>query len=261
MRYRGAMDQADGLRRLLHAAPPEVLAVLPCGSAAMAWVSLQLGARAAAGSRVLAFEERSSAGNLPDCLGIDPRFDLALAVSGELGVEACLCEARPGLDVALTGRLVEGLARERIFRQRCIERLRAMRHDWDEWVILARGPGSGGFSGMTLAAPRLLVALTADPAAVTAAWSSLKQIAACGGERHVSVCMVGTASSRGDETLERLCTASLRRLEMPLSVVTSLGEAMNIGLQPLGRGQDVFMERLLRLAPQAGTTGARVSDA
>lgn len=258
MSYPGKLDQADGLRRLLHAAPPEVLAVLPCGSAAMAWVTLQLGARASAGSQLLALEERGCAGNLPDCLGINPRFDLALAVGGELGTAACLCEAQPGLDVALTSRLVERLSRERIFRQRCIERLRSMRHDWDEWVVVARGLVSGDFSDMTLAAPRLLVALTADPAAVTAAWSSLKQIAARGGERHVSVCMVGTASSRGDDTLSRLCVASLQRLDLPLSVVSSLGEAMSIGVEPLGRGQDVFIERLLRLVPQASLTGARI---
>lgn len=258
MRQNEFQDQAHGLRRLLHAAPPEVLAVLPCGPGGMRWVTAQLRARAATGSRLLALEERHSAGNLADCLGISPRFDLAMAMRGELPLDACLNEAMPGLDVALAADLAEALGRDRIFNQRCIEQMRAMRSNWEEWLILARGGTIEGFSQLSLAAPRFTVVLSSDPMSLTAAYACLKRIAACGGERHVSVCMVGEQDDYGREMLARLCQVVLQRLDMPLAIVSSLGEALAFGAREHGVGADAFIERLVQTAGGICSPGMRI---
>ena len=258
MRPNDFQDQADGLRRLLHAAPPEVLAVLPCGAGSMNWVTDQLRARAAAGSRLLALEERQSSGNLADCLGISPRFDLATAVQGELPLDSCLCEAMPGLDVALAVGLANTLGSDRIFNQRCVAQLRAMRSLWDEWLILARGGTIEGFSQLSLAAPRFLVVLSSDPMSLTAAYACLKRIAVCGGERHVSVCLVGKQNEQGHEMLQRLCDVVLQRLDMPLVVVDSLGAALAFGARENGVSADAFIERLVQTAGGVRGSGVRV---
>ncbi len=239
-------DQAHGLRRLLHAAPPEVLAVLPCGQGSMNWVAGQLRCRAASGARILAMEERRAYGNLADCLGISPRFDLASAMRGELPLDACFHESVAGLDVTLVAALADALGKDRVFNQRCEMQLRALRSGWDEWVVLARGGTIEGFSQLSLAAPRFLVALSSDPMSLTSAYACLKQIAAAGGERLVSICMTDADSPHAQQTLQRLCDVVLQRLDMPLQPVSNVGEALSSGSVLRGGGADAYIERLVR---------------
>jgi hypothetical protein len=248
-------DQAQGLRQLLHAAPPEVLAVLPCGQGSMNWVAGQLRARAASGARILAMEERSAYGNLADCLGISPRFDLAAAMRGELPLDACIHESVAGLDVTLVAALADALGKDRIFNQRCEAQLRVLRTGWDEWVVLARGGSIEGFSQLSLASPRFLVALSSDPMSLTAAYACLKQIAAAGGERLVSICMTDAEAPHARQTLQRLCDVVLQRLDMPLQPVSSVGEALACGRHEPGSGADAYIDRLVRAAAGGARQG------
>ncbi len=255
MTNRNFQDQATGLRRLLHAAPPEVLAVLPCGQGSMNWVTGQLRARAASGARILAMEERRAYGNLADCLGLSPRFDLASAMRGELPLDACIHESVAGLDVTLVAALADALGKDRIFNQRCEAQFRVLRSGWDEWLVLARGGSIEGFSQLSLASPRFLVALSSDPMSLTAAYACLKQIAAAGGERLVSICMTDPEAPHAGQTLQRLCDVVLQRLDMPLQPVSSVGEALAAGRHEAGGGADAFIDRLVRAASGGARQG------
>lgn len=239
-------DQADGLRRLLHSSPPEVLAVLPCGAGSRKWLAGQLGARALAGARILAFEEQLAAGNLADCLGSSLRFDLRMAVDGLMTAESCVIEAMPGLQIAQVAALVEALGHERIFNQRCISQLRALRADRDEWVIVCQPAELRNLSPLALAAPRLLLVLDSQPMSVTTAYASLKRLVAQGGERQVSICFAQTGGARDTRLMDSFCEIALQRLDLPLTMVSSLGEAFQPGSLEAGVSVDAFIDRLVQ---------------
>lgn len=239
-------DQAAGLRRLLHAAPPEVLAVLTCCPGSNAWLAAQLRARALAGARLLALEECLAAGNLADCLGVSPRFDLRMVVEGSIPLAAALVEAVPGLDLAQVGALAAELGQDRVFNQRCLAQLRALRADWDEWMIVAPSAELRSLSQLTCSAPRLLLVMDARPMSVTTAYASLKRLAACGGERHVAVCMTQALDERSAQVLDNFCATVLHRLDLPLSQVSCLGEALALGAREGGVSADAFIERLVQ---------------
>ncbi|MDO6388036.1 hypothetical protein [Uliginosibacterium sp. 31-12] len=240
------VDQADGLRRLLHAAPPEVLAVLPCGGGASRWLAAQLRVRAESGLRLLVLEERLAAGNMGDCLGRNPRFDLRMAVEGLMPASSCLVEAQPGLEIAQVAALVEQLGSERIFNQRAIEQLRGLRAGHDEWVIVAQPAELRSLSALAFAAPRLLLLLDAQPMSITTAYASLKRLCQAGGERHVSVCFTQPPGPREQGLLMSFCETALNRLELPLQPVSSLGEALRERARETGESADAFIERLVQ---------------
>lgn len=239
-------DQAEGLRRLLHASPPEVLAVLPCGAGTSPWLAAQLRARVGAGARILALEERLAAGNLADCLGVSPRFDLRMAVEGLMAPAACLVEAQPGLELLQVAAMVEQLGHERVFNQRCIAQLRELRSAHDEWVIVAQPAELRSLSQLTLAAPRMLLVLEAQQMAVTTAYASLKRLVEQGGERHVSVCLAQPGGAREARLLASFCEIALQRLDLPLTPVGSLGEALQLGARQAGVSADAFIDRLVQ---------------
>ncbi|MDP5240584.1 hypothetical protein Q9Q94_13650 [Uliginosibacterium sp. 31-16] len=240
------MDQADGLRRLFRTAPPEVMAVLPCGAVTTRWVALQAQARARAGRQVLALDERQACGNLADCLGVSPRFDLLQAVTGQIGEAQCVQDVMPGLQLAQVGQLVRELGAERVTNQRTVNLLQSLQAGCDEWLLLAQPGEMEGLSPLVLAAPRLTLVVDAHPQSVTAAWASLARLVREAPEMSFVLCHAGEHDARARATLDRFCQLAAQRLGRRVEQAGSLGEAL---LLRHGMGElttRYFLQRILQ---------------
>jgi flagellar biosynthesis protein FlhG len=243
---RSGMDQADGLRRLFRAAPPEMLAVLPCGAVTTPWVAGQLQARARAGQQILVLDEWQASGNLADCLGVSPRFDLLQAVEGQVSEAQCVMEVMPGLRLAQVGRLAQALGTERIITQRTLAHLQGLQAGCDEWLLLAQSGDMQGLSPFVLAAPRLVLVVDAHPMSVTAAWTSLKRVVRASPLKAFAICHAGEHDARSSEVLSNFCSLAASRLSVQVDQVGSLGEALALGGEGKGAAAG-FMQRLLHL--------------
>ena len=242
----GQTDQAEGLRRLLCAAPPEVVAVIPCGGVTTRWVAGQVQARARAGRRILAIEESMACGNQADCLGASVRFDLLQAASGEVPLERCLAEPGEGLRVAQAGRFAQSLGSERIASQRALALLERLQPGSDEWMFVTEPAGVHRVSPFALAAPRLLLVVEDHPMALTAAWSSLRTLVRHGLRARVALSQAGPFGPRGQSVLLGFCELARTQLGIGVGLVGSLGELLLP--DPPAESAEAFLRRLARAA-------------
>lgn len=240
------MDQAAGLRRLFQSAPPEVLAILPCGAVTTRWVARQLFARARAGIRVLALDELDTCGNLADCLGTSARFDLFQAVEGHVSEQQCLQEVIPGLRLAQIGCLARSLGGNRLVTQRTLALLQSLQVDCDEWLLLAHPAEVDGLSPFVQAAPRLLLVVDAQPKALTTAWATLGRLAKVVPEAKISLCHAGAHDSQSRSGEQNFCLLAQARLGIQIETVGSVGEALTLGSQESGVFADAFLRRLIQ---------------
>lgn len=246
MMDRRAMDQAEGLRRLFRAAPPEMLAVLPCGTVTTPWVASQLRVRALAGRQVLALDEWQACGNLADCLGASPRFDLLQAVEGQVGEAQCVLEVMPGLRLAQVGRLARALGSERVITQRTLTQLQGLQAGCDEWLLLAQAGEMQTLSPLLLAAPRLALVVDAQPKSVTTAWASLRRVAREVPQMAFSICHAGEYDAQTEAVLSSFCKLAASRLGVQVEQIGSLGEALAMG-SDARTALATFMQRLLQV--------------
>jgi flagellar biosynthesis protein FlhG len=242
-------DQAAGLRRLFHSAPPEVFTVVPCGAAAMQWVARQLALRVQAGRRVLALDECMACGNLADALGVSPRFDLLQAAEGHVPAERCLVEAMPGLQLAPVGRLARALGADRITDQRVAAQFQQLQAGFDEWMVLARPSDLHGLSPLVLAAPRLLLVVDAHPISIMEAYTTLKRIATGADILSIGLAMANRADPEAQALAANLLCVVKRQLGLEVEAVASVGESLVLGYDS-GRApaNGAFVDRLLKRA-------------
>lgn len=261
-------DQAAGLRALLNQAPPEVLAIVPCGASAMHWIARQAQQRAALGQRVLAFDEWQICGNFSDCLGVSPRFDLQQAVAGSVAIEHCVAEARGGsaaynpvrvLSVARLAREIDG---DRILQQRTLECLLRLQAGSDEWMLMARPCDLTGLSSFARAAPRLLLVVEPLERTVTEAYAALKRLARGADTLAVGICVAGTDDATSRLLVTRFRQVAAAHLGIQVQPVSSIGEAIGLtGVAPMDSGGVAgFAERLLKRARNAGAAAAVAAD-
>jgi hypothetical protein len=261
-------DQAAGLRAMLNHSPPEVLAIVPCGAAAMRWVARQARQRADLGRRVLAFDEWQISGNFSDCLGVSPRFDLQQAVEGQISVEQCVADTVPdragqsSLGVLSVARLAREIDGNRILQQRVLSCLLGLQAASDEWLLLARPCDLNGLSSFARAAPRLLLVVEPVERAITEAYAALKRLARGADTLAVGISVVGPDEAQTRSLATRFQRVAASQLGIHVQPVSSVGEAIGlIGADSLeiaeqdGRG---FAERLLQ---QAKTSMAAPSAA
>lgn len=252
------VDQASGLRRLFRQAPPEVLSVVPCGAGAIPWVARQVLGRGRTGRRVLTLDEWAACGNIADCLGVSPRFDLLQAVEGHVSFERCLLQVTPELYLAPVSRLVQVLGQDRITMQRTAERLRALQPMTDEWIVLAKPCELRGLSPLALAAPRVLLVLDPHPKAVTEAYATLKRLAPEADALSIGLALAGPVTPEARALLQNLLSVARRQLGVVLQLTGSFGEAFGMSSLASAREQsEVFIERLLRLSQAAAARARR----
>lgn len=240
------MDQATGLRRIFRMAPPRVLAVVPCGAVTTPWVADQLQMRARTGGHILALDEWECCGNLGDCLGVSPRFDLAQAAAGQVRVEQCLCEAMPGLRLASAACLARALGTERIASQRCLDLLRTLQAGSDEWLLMIQAGNVEGLSPLALAVPRVLMVVDSHPQAVAVAWAALARLVRAAPEMVCSICQVAENAPAGDLAVVNFCHLAETRLGVKVQIVADLGEAFELGGKVGGVFADAYIQRLVQ---------------
>jgi MinD-like ATPase involved in chromosome partitioning or flagellar assembly len=260
-------DQAAGLRAMLNQAPPEVLAVVPCGAAAMRWIARQAQQRAALGQRVLAFDEWQISGNFSDCVGVVPRFDLQQAVEGHIALEHCIAGATGAqtaahsvrvLSVARLSREIDG---DRILQQRTLDCLLRLQSFSDEWLLLARPCDLAGLSSFARAAPRLLLVVEPVERAITEAYAALKRLARGADTLAVGISVAGADDARSRLLLTRFRQVAASHLGIEVQAVNSVGEAIGLAgtAAPDAGGASVFAERLLGRARSAAAAIASQS--
>lgn len=239
-------DQAAGLRRLFRAAPPEVLTVVPCGAAGVRWVARQLTLRVQAGLRVLAMDESVACGNLADCLGASPRFDLLQAAEGHVPAQRCLVPVMPGLHLAPVGRLARAVGPDRLTNQRVVAQFQQLQAEFDEWIVLARPSDLAGLSPLALAAPRLLLAVDPHPVAVTEAYATLKRIASGADTLSIGLALAGGGNAGAKGLVPNLQAVAGRQLGVDVNLVSSIGECLGLGsVDTRGAEPAAFIERLI----------------
>ncbi|MDB5814933.1 MAG: flagellar FleN [Rhodocyclales bacterium] len=249
-------DQAAGLRAMLNHSPPEVLAIVPCGAAAMRWVARQANQRAAVGQRVLAFDEWQISGNFSDCVGVSPRFDLQQAVEGQIDVEQCVAETRPthvgqiGLGVLSVARLAREIDGNRILQQRTLSCLLRLQASSDEWLLLARPCDLTGLSSFARAAPRLLLVVEPVERAITEAYAALKRLVRGADTLAVGISVVGPDEAQARALATRFQRVAATQLGVHVQPVTSVGEAIGLAdpQSPSTEDAQGFTERLLQQA-------------
>ncbi|MDB5802476.1 MAG: fleN [Rhodocyclales bacterium] len=227
-------DQAAGLRAMLNHSPPEVLAVVPCGAAAMHWSARQARQRAILGQRVLAFDEWQISGSFSDCLGVSPRFDLLQALEGQVGVEQCIVDAQPthsgqmGLGVLSVSRLAREIDGDRILQQRVLSCLLRLQSSCDEWLLLARPCDLAGLSSFARAAPRLLLVVEPVERAITEAYAALKRLARGADTLAVGISVVGDDDAQARLLAKRFQRVAASQLGIHVQAVASVGEAIGL---------------------------------
>lgn len=253
----GEHDQASGLRRLFHSAPPRVVGVVPCNAGLMPWVAQQVRVRASAGGSVLALDEWAAYGNLADCLRMPARFDLLQSIQNNIPLPACLTEVSPHLHVAAVARLASALGTERVLNQRILNMLKALQPAYREWLLVARPAEAMGFSALLAAVPSVIFVTEAKPEAVAVAYATLKQLAMYHPPMAATVVF-----AQGEQGQAQMLAANLHRvvrdqLHLSLRFATSLEQAMGNTVET---GPEEFFKRLSWTASlsgrSAGTRGA-----
>lgn len=249
-------DQADGLRRLFHSSPPEVLALVPCGAVTTRWVADQLRVRARCGVQMLVLDEWQACGNLADCLGVSTRFDLLQVVAGQVTEADAVVDVIPGLRVVQVGQLAQELGCERITKQRALTHLEHLQADCDEWLLMAQAHALAGPSPLVLAAPRTALVVDAHPMSVTTAWTTLRRLREQAPTMSFVLCQAGEASAPLHQALQQFCQLAQVRMGVHIELATSLGEALVLGEGDVSGFADAFIQRLVRASRTPGFSGS-----
>jgi len=263
----GHRDQAAGLRAMINQAPPEVLAVVPCGAASMRWVARQAEQRASLGQRVLAFDEWQISGNFSDCLGVSPRFDLQQAIEGLVSLDDCMAagtvkgfeaNVQSVLHVLAVARLARQIDGDRILQQRTLDCLLRLQAISDEWLLLARPCDLTGLSSFARAAPRLLLVVEPQERAITQAYAALKRLARGADTLAVGISVAGADDAAARLVITRFGQVAASQLGIQVQAVSSLGEALGLaGTDEKDAGSPAhqgFAEKLLGRARSATST-------
>ena len=241
-------DQAAGLRRILSAVRPRVLAIVPCGVVTTSWVADQLvrRPRSGAGRRTLVLDEWETYGNLGDCLGMVSRFDLLQAATGEIEIPACVLERGDGLGVVRVAALARALGQDRVVSRRCLKVLGALQAGFDDWLLMSRfDPLEGGFSALTLAAAHVMLALDDQPKSATLAWAALSRLRKLNPGARFSVC-AGNPGQHAQAVQASFCALARARLGLRVDAVGALEQAFGGILRKGGVFSDSFMGRLIQ---------------
>jgi len=245
----GFEDQAAGLRRLLHKAPPQVLSVVSCGPHAVQWLADQARERAATKRSVVAFDELDCCGNLADALGVVSRFDLLQVVEQRVPLEVARKDAGHGLALFSAAQLSRALPRaDRLFASRLSETCRRLQFGADLWLVHSR-PGVGnGLSPLAMAAHRMMVIVEGNARSVTEAYALIKQVQR-GPWPQIDLAVVAGAGEAVDERLiGNLVEMVQHKTVLALRRVRGVEASLAAAAIAAGRRDERFLDRVLGIA-------------
>lgn len=246
-------DQAAGLRRLLHRAPPHVVSVASCGHHAAAWFASQAKQMAKQGRSVVAFDESDCGGNLADMLGLAPRFDLLQAVEGEIPLEAAKLAAVQGLSLVSSARLTRTLpGADRVFASRLHDVCRRLQLGADLWLLHSR-PGAGAEpSALMLAAHRMMLVVEGNARSVTEAYALLK--IRRGPWLQIDFAVVPGSDGVDEKLIANLVDVVQQNSPLALRRIRNLEACLAAANAVAGRRDEAYLDRvigLVRRAPMA----------
>lgn len=247
-------DQAAGLRRLLHRAPPLALGVASCGHHAAAWFASQTRLMAKQGRSAVAFDESDCGGNLADMLGLAPRFDLLQAVEGEIPLEAAKLAAAQGLSLVSSARLTRTLpGADRAFASRLHDVCRRLQLGADLWLLHSR-PGAGAEpSALMLAAHRMMLVVEGNARSVTEAYALLKKIRR-GPWLQIDFAVVPGSDGVDEKLIANLVDVVQQNSPLALRRIRNLDACLAAANAVAGRRDEAYLDRvigLVRRAPMA----------
>jgi len=238
-------DQAAGLRKLFHAAPPQVVGIVPCGASVMAWVAQQVVTRSMESGRLLALDEWGAYGNLADALMVSSRFDLLQAAEGHVSVRDCLVDVRDAFQLASVSRLASALGSNRTVNQRILVLLKDLQRHFAEWLIVARAADATGVSRLLASVPKVVLVVDSRPESVTAAYATLKQLTDRNDCPSATVVFAQPESKEALALAGNLWKVVRDQLGVELDFARDLQQALAHGV---GGTQQKFLDRLLTAA-------------
>ncbi len=173
------LDQAEGLRRMLAAGRTRTIAVFGarpgCGATSIA---VNLGAAlAAAGRSVLLVDEHFGPGNAASLLGVNTRFDLRHALSGDRSLAAVVHGRPSGLMLLPAASGARALGRmSPLLRGQAVAGL-GISDGWCDIVLVdAQAPAAGHPALLGAAVQEALIVLQPDPVSITQAYAVMKRL-------------------------------------------------------------------------------------
>jgi flagellar biosynthesis protein FlhG len=227
-------DQAAGLRRLFAAtrAPTAVAFVGPVGRGAVLLALAR--ALAGAGRQVLLIDERGASDGALAACGLRARFDLLQAVRREVPVGRVLLQPEAAIRLLPAARAVGRYDRlERMERHALAEWLRRLARGADFVLVDAAEYGGEGCSPLLPQPQRIVVTLSPDARAITAAYAGLKRLARCCCVRRFGIVVLGATDAQQAATvLANLREVAQRHLGCeiePLGGIAEGAEAEGLG--------------------------------
>ena len=249
-------DQANGLRRLLRQAPPQVVSVATFGPDAVRWLAREARTGAAAGRQTVVFDEVGACGSLADAYALSARFDLLQAVDRHVGLESVCVEAGQGLNLFPAARMAKALVgADRILAARFAQTCQRLQAGADLWLVHARSSEDFVLSPLAAAAHRLVVVVEGNARSVTSAYSLIKQLAE-GPWPQIDLALAGGRDSRDAEALianlgamvlahSGLALRRINRLEASAAAAAMVSDEQE---------RERFLERVLGFARRGSRT-------
>lgn len=239
-------DQAAGLRKLFAGArgPATVAFAGPAARGPLlAGVARGL---AAAGKEVLVIDERAGGDGVAAAFGLRSRFDFLQAVSGDVPAAQVLLRPEPAIRLLPAARAARRHGRlDAMARRSLAEWLRRLQREAD-FVLADMAEGAGEDGSPLLPQPqRVVVALSPEAAAITAAYARIKRLAQAGARRRFGIVVLGAGSAEEARTVfVNLREVARRHLDVELERLGAavacgdadgLGEALAAGLLDAAR--------------------------
>lgn len=224
-------DQAAGLRRIFAGArgPASVAFAGPAGRGAL--VAALARGLASAGKEVLVIDEHAGADSAAAAFGLRSRFDLLQAVNRDVPAAQVLLRPEPSIRLLPAARAARRHARLDAMERRALaEWLRRLQKGAD--FVLADTAERAGtdFSPLLPQPQRIVVAVSPDAAAITAAYAQMKRLAQLRDCRRFGVALLGAAGPAETRTVfANLREVAHRHLGAELDLVGAADDADGIG--------------------------------
>ena len=175
-----AVDQAEGLRRLLVENQTQVI-TLVSGKRGVGRTSATLNLAAAlssAGKDVLVLDENAAPNNLADSLGLTGRYDLLDVAQGKCQIRDAVLRGK-GYAILPTARAMRALASLNVTEQQCMENALSEVSTGVDVMLVDAAMLSGQSAVSSSLAPgvRLLVVMDATTAGITESYGLIKRLA------------------------------------------------------------------------------------
>ncbi|HHO58722.1 MAG TPA: MinD/ParA family protein [Thiotrichales bacterium] len=221
-----ALDQADGLRRIVSAKPVKVIAVSSGkGGVGKTNISVNLSVSLAKlGREVMLMDADLGLANVDVLLGLNPSYDLSHVISGERTLEEVVVEGPANLKIIPASSGISKMANLQSMEQAgLIQAFSELGYALDVLVVDTGAGIADGVVNFCSAAQEVVVVVCDEPASITDAYAFIKVMSREHGIDHFQILAnMAHTNSEGREMFHKLSTAAERFLDVMLTFMGSI---------------------------------------